>query len=73
MGIEPMVRVLQFCTVDSASVNRFQRIVRLLSECSYDVATCKNLEKFSKNGLPSGTGRPFPKMQAESRRLRNQR
>jgi len=52
MGFEPMMRVLQFCTVDAAIVNRFQRVVGRLLKCSCGVAACIKAEKFSKNGLP---------------------
>jgi hypothetical protein len=69
MGIEPMVRVLQFCTVVSANKNRLQTAVSLQLECSYTASPCKNPEKFSKNGLPPGTDRPFPKMRTEIERL----
>jgi len=73
MGFEPMLKVLQFCTVDPTIVNRFQRIVRLLSECSCDVETCEKLGKFSKNGLPLGTSKPLPTSLAEIRFPRNRR
>jgi hypothetical protein len=59
MGFEPMMRVLQFCTVVSANKNLLQTAVSLLLDCSCTASPCKNPEKFSKNGLLSGTSSPF--------------
>ena len=66
-------RVLQFCTVGSASVNPLGAAANPSLECSCTEAPCENLEKSSKNGLPSGTSRPFLKIQTEIRRLKNRR
>jgi len=52
MGFEPMMRVLQFCTVGSANENYLQAAANPSLECSCTVSACEKLEKSSKNGLP---------------------
>jgi hypothetical protein len=67
MGFEPMLRVLQFCTVDLVIVKRFQRSTAPSSECSCTASPLEKPEKFSKNGPPLETSKPFLKLLTEIR------
>jgi hypothetical protein len=73
MGIEPMVRVLQFLTCSPQTISRLQRAAGLSSECSGAASPCKNPEKFSKYGLPSGTSKVLLKMLTRISRPKNRR
>jgi hypothetical protein len=56
MGLEPMLRVLQFCIVDSTSENYLQAAVSPVLKCSCTASACKKFLEIQQK-RPTGRNR----------------